>query len=52
MAATFLRARDDNHWMGFRYITEGKYDTFKVWKKGDDIWQHTVRVGVAKKLRF
>ena len=48
-----LRARDDNHWMRFKYVKEAKnvkYDTFLVWK-GDNTWQHTVRVGAADKLR-
>lgn len=51
--ALMLRARDDNHWMRFKYVKEAKnveYDTFLVWK-GDNTWQHTVRVGAADKLR-
>ena len=51
--ALMLRARDDNHWMRFKYVKEARnveYDTFLVWK-GDDTWQHTIRVGAADKLR-
>ena len=52
-AARFLRARDDEHWMGCHYVKEVRtveYDTFLVWK-GGNTWNHTVRVGAADKLR-
>ena len=48
--ALMLKARDDKHWMRFKYLKDDKYDTFLVWKE-NDIWYHTVRVGGADKLR-
>ena len=45
-----LRARDDKHWMEFKYLKSGKYDTFLV-HTTDDNWYHSVRVGAADKLR-
>lgn len=52
-AARFLRARDDTHWMGFNYTKEARsveYDNFLV-REGENIWNHTVRVGAAERLR-
>ncbi|WP_414621692.1 hypothetical protein [Calothrix sp. CCY 0018] len=48
--AVMLRARDDKHWMEFKYLKSGKYDTFLV-HTTDDTWYHSVRVGAADKLR-
>ncbi len=48
--AIMLRARDDEHWMQFKYLKNEKYDTFLV-RNGDGTWYHSVRVGAADKLR-
>jgi hypothetical protein len=48
-ASTFLRARDDNHWMAFKYVDDKKRDKFEIWK-GDNTWDSTIRVHAARKL--
>ncbi|MBD1838298.1 hypothetical protein H6F78_08390 [Coleofasciculus sp. FACHB-64] len=48
-AATFLRARDDKHWMGCHRVDSRNNDVFDIWK--DQRWHSTSRVQVATRLR-